>query len=363
MRFFQVLFFLFLWHSNLMADQYLYVSAAGENAIEVYQFDETGKLDIVQKFDLGSSPGNSVLSPDRKYLYVSVGSKEKTGIYTLGIDEKGKLSEVAFGETPLRLTYLEIDKMGLYLFSCHYGEGKVSSYKLEDGLYKGKVLEIIPTDKMAHSALIDSSGEYVYFPHTGPNCIYQFQFKQEELIALEPSKVDGPDKDNNYHEPRHVVFHPKHKIVYSSNEFGGGISRWLIGNNGTLSLQQTLKTVPKDISWRNASSDLAIAKNGKLIFIANRDITNKKEAAGNDSVSVFMLDENGNISKQSGIYPLGRHPRCLHIEDKGKLLFGSAVDSSEISVYEINYENGTLKSLAKIQSGKKPMWMVSLSKN
>ncbi len=358
---FLLLFFLCML-PTLMASQFLYVSTAGENAIEVYKIGETGNLDLIQKLELGGSPGNTVLSPDGKYLYVSVGNKEKTGIYTLGIDEKGHLLEVAFGDAPIRLSFLAIDKKGLYLFSCHYGEGKISSYKLENGLYKGKVLEIIATDKNAHCALIDSSNEYVYFPHTGPNCIYQFQFKEEKLIALDPIKVDGPDKENNYHEPRHIVFHPKLKNIYSSNEFGGGISRWQIEKNGVLTLQQTLKTVPNEITWKNASSDIVIAKNEKLIFVANRDITNKKDVTGNDSVSVFILDETGKVSKQTGVYPLGRHPRCLHIESKGKFLFGSAVDSAEITVYEIDYTNGTLKALPKVQTGKKPMWMVSITK-
>jgi 6-phosphogluconolactonase len=358
------LFIIFIFVGpSLVATQFLYVSVAGDNAIEVYKIGEDGILDIVQKLDLGNSPGNSVLSPDCKKLFVAVGNKEKTGILTLGIDEKGVLSIIAFGSTPIRLTYLTIDKKGLYLFACHYGEGKISSYKLEDGVYKGKVLEVLATDKNAHCAQIDSNDEYVYFPHTGPNSIYQFQFKDEKLIALNPIKVGGPDKGNNYHEPRHIVFHSKHKILYSSNEFGGGLSRWSIEKNGVLSLKETLKTVSKEITWKNASSDITITPNDKLIFVANRDITNVNEATGNDSVSVFTLDEAGNISKQTGIYPLGRHPRCLHVEIKGKFIFGTAVDSSEISVYEIDYANGTLKLISKIQTGKKPMWMVSVTKN
>ena len=349
----------------LMAEQYVYVSSSGTSTLEIYDFDK-GVLSLKDKFQLKGAPGNSVISPDKKYIYVSVrtgkGKNRKSNIETLEILADGKVKSVGIAETPQYCGFLDIDKTGTYLFASHYGEGKVSSYKLEKGIYKGKVLQDLKTDDRAHSVGIDDAG-MVYVPHTLPNKVYQFKFENEKLVPLSPASADGPDKDNNYHEPRHFAFHPSKNLLYTSNERGGGISLWSRSATGQLTLKQTVNTLPDNANERFAASDITISKDGRFVFIAERDNLDRKNPKGNDCITVYSLNEStGALEKKVGTFGVGRHPRCLRLDTTNKYLFGPGVHSSTLTVYKLDQKTGALSEIKTYQTGKAPMWVLALEK-
>ena len=349
---------------SLFADQYLYVTAGGDSAIEVYKIDSSnGDLTLLEKVPLQGKPGNTALSPDKSFLYVSVRDKKENGIQTFKIGSGGKLTEAGYGKTPAFCGFLSVDSSGKYIFASHYGEGKVSYYELEGGVYKGKVLGFEATDMRAHSVRIDRENKYVYLPHTAPNKVYQFSFANGKLTPLSSPFAEGPDKENNYHEPRHCVLHPSKALFYTSNERGGGISSWKIDSNGQLSLWQTFQSLPKDFDWKAAASDIQISADGRFAYIANRDNSDRKSPTGNDSIASFLLDkESGKILKRTGITPVGRHPRSLRIDSSGKFLYGAGVHSSNITLYKMNQEDGSLEKVKEFKTGKNPMWLTCLEK-
>lgn len=361
MKFFIVFLSLSL---SIFADQYLYVTAGGDSAVEVYKIDAgSGHLNLHSKISVKGRPGNTAFSPDGKLFYVSVRSKGENGIQTFKIGEDGKLSEAGYGKTPAFCGFLSLDSRGKYIFASHYGEGKVSYYELENGIYKGKVLGFVESDARAHSVRISKDDKYVYVPHTSPNKVYQFSFANGKLNPLASPSADGPDKENNYHEPRHCVFHPVKNIFYTSNERGGGISSWKIDANGQLSLWQTFQSIPKGFDWKAGASDIQISANGRFAYIANRDNTNRKSPTGNDSIASFLLDEEtGKILKRTAITPVGRHPRSLRIDKSGKFLYGAGVNSNNVTLYMINQEDGSLKKVKAFKTGKNPMWLTCLEK-
>ena len=348
---------------SLFADQYLYVTASGDNALEVYKVSGSGELNLLQKVPLKGKPGNSVISPDKKYIYVGLRSKGNLGIYTFEIGTDGKLTESGFGKTPGNCGFLEIDNTGKYIFASHYGEGRVSWYELENGIYKGKVLGYEKTDDRAHCVRIDRYNKYVYVPHTSPNKVYQFEFNQGSLSPLSPAYADGPENDKNYHEPRHFVFHPSKDLIYTSNERGGGISSWKKAADGKLTLWQTFSSLPADFDWKAAASDIQISADGRFAYVANRDNTNRKSPTGNDSIASFLIDkDSGKIIKRTGITPVGRHPRSLRIDASGKFLYGAGVHSNNVTLYSINQEDGSLTKIKEFATGKGPMWLDFLKK-
>ena len=349
---------------SLFADQYLYVTVGGDAKVEIYRVDKSnGDLILHGKVAVKGKPGNTAFSPDKSLLYVSVRGKGENGIQTFKIGTDAKLTEVGFAKTPAFCGFLSVDNSGKYIFSSHYGEGKVSYYELEDGIYKGKVLGFNASDMRAHSARIDRDNKYVYAPHTAPNKVYQYSFSNGKLSPLSTPSADGPDKENDYHEPRHCVFHPTKDLFYTSNERGGGISSWKIGSNGQLTLWQTFPSLLKGFDWKAAASDIQISADGRFAYIANRDNSNKKSPTGNDSVASFLLDkESGKILKRTGITSVGRHPRSLRVDTTGKFLYGAGVNSSNITLYEINQVDGSLKKVKAFKTGKNPMWITCLEK-
>ena len=357
-------FILLIFTFSLSAEQFLYVTASGDQAIEVYKINSIdGNLELHQKVSVKGQPGNGSLSPDRKFYYVAIRSKGSLGIYTYKIEEDAKLKQLAFASTPGNCGFLDIDKTGKYIFASHYGEGSISCYELEEGVYKGKVLKFEKTDERAHCIRVDRNNKYVYVPHTSPNKVYQFKFNDGVFTALTPSYASGPDTENSYHEPRHFVFHPQKNLIYTSNERGGGISSWKIMEEGNLSLWQTFSSLPKGFNWNAAASDIQISSNGRFAYVANRDNTNRKSPTGNDSIASFLIDEkSGEIVKRTGITPVGRHPRSLRIDATGKFLYGAGVHSSNITQYSINQQDGTLTKVKEFKTGKGPMWLTCLEK-
>ncbi|MDD7986159.1 beta-propeller fold lactonase family protein [Lentisphaera marina] len=240
----------------ILAEQFVYLSSKGDKKIEVYQLLENGELTFKQSAMSKAAPGNSVMAPNKKFLYVSVKDKKNCGIETFQINDDGTLKSVAYAKTPYFCGFLAIDRHGQYLFASHYSDGRVTSYQLENHLYKGQVLDDLKTDDRAHSIGIDKTGSFVYAPHTSPNKIYQFSFKNERLSFLSPKASMGPHTDKQYHEPRHFVFHPFKNLLYSSNEKGGGISLWSRSKTGQLNLVQTVSTLPEKSDRRFSASDI-----------------------------------------------------------------------------------------------------------
>jgi 6-phosphogluconolactonase len=357
-----------LFSLPLFGGQYVYVSAKGDKTLDVYQFNSSnGKLTLKEKFSLKGAPGNSVLSPDEKYLYVSVQSGTKrmpeTGIETLVIQANGSLKSIGYGKTPQFCGFLAMDSKGQYLFSSHYREGKISSYKVENGIYKGRVLDDIKTDKNAHCIRVDRTDSFVYVPHTSPNKMYQFSFKNEKLTKIGQGYVDGPAEDQRYHEPRHMVFHPTKNFVYTSNERGGGLSHWTYDAQGSLTLKQAVSTLPDDNNKKFAASDITISADGRFVYVANRDNLDRNNPVGKDCLAAYALDPStGEILKKVGSFAVGRHPRCVRIDTTGNYLFGPGVNNSTITVFKRDQNSGALKALETYKKSTNPMWVVTLEK-
>ena len=360
--------FLFVSSFSLFADQLVYVSARGDKTLDVYSFKaESAEFKLLKKFPLKGAPGNSVLSPDEKYIYVSVrGGTRKApeiGIQTLEILDDGLVKSVGFGKTPQFCGFLAIDSKGKYLFSSHYREGRISSYKLQDGIYTGKVMEDFETDSRAHCIRLDRTDSFAYVPHTAPNKVYQFSFQNEKLTKIGKGFVDGPAVDQRYHEPRHLVFHPTQNFIYTSNERGGGLSFWTYDAQGSLTLKQTVCTLPEDNNEKFAASDITISKDGRFVYVANRDNLNKKGYKSKDCLAAYELDmETGEILKKAGSFAVGKHPRCTRIDKTGNFLFGPGVNDNSITVFKRNQETGMLEKLKAYYRSKHPMWIEVIQK-
>ena len=338
---------IFMISCNAFSDQWVYITSSNKT-LDIYKFNSSsGSLTLKEKFPLKGSPGNMVFSLDKKHLYVAVRSGTKKeplfGIETLRIKGNGGVESLAFGMTPEACGFLSIDSTGNYLFSSHYGPGCISSYKLNQGLYKGELLQKIAADERPHSIVIDRTGSLVFAPHTSPNKVYKFNFTDEKLSKIGKGYVDGPAIDKRYHEPRHLVFHPKKNYFYTANENGGGLSHWKYDSGGSLELVKTVCTLPEDNNHRFFASDLTISKDGRFIYVANRDCLERHAPKGKDSIAVYELDtETGEILNTVGSYATGRHPRCLKIDSTGNYLFANGVFHNTIMVYKRDKESGTL---------------------
>ena len=193
-------------------------------------------------------------------------------------------------------------------------------------------------------------------PHTAPNKVYQYKFDSStgKLTHLKTPWVLGPDEEHQYHQPRHIAFHPILDMAYTSNERGGGISGYQLNvRTGQLTRKQTLSSLPKGYTGSSAAADIKITPNGKFVFISNRDSEKREQHA--DSIAAFAIDNRGKLTRV-GTYPTVWFPRSISIDRTGTFLIAAGHRSGTIAAYRINPTTGSLTHLKTYDVGDGTIW-------
>ncbi len=343
--------------------QLLYLASRQDKTIVSYQVnDETGELTKRFSTDLPGNSGPLTFSPHTSFVYAAMtGLKEdKVGIATLKRAADGSLTLLVTVPISSESDYIRTDKTGRYLLAAHYNPGDVTVYRIVDGVCTDELLDHRKTERTAHCIEIDPSSRFVYVPHTSPNRVYQFRLdgKTGRLIPNDPPFVVGPDKDHQYHEPRHYAHHPKLKIAYTSNENGGGITAWKFNpKKGTLSQLQTLSTLPPSYEGSSAAADIHITPDGRFAYVSNRDVTERaKGESMKDTLAGVFLDPKTGEMKLIGYFPTARFPRSFCIDLTGRFVYSAGEHSSTLFAYRIDQQTGKLEHFATYETGGVPIW-------
>jgi len=335
----------------LAAQTSVVLSVSKESKLVVYSLDDKGALKIESETETEGNPGCSIASSNGKHLYVAM--KETNSIAAFSFDHKTGLELVSDTPVGAAASYLTIDPTGHYLFSSYYKAGKIAVHQInEDGTLQTKPLEMIETEKKAHCIAIDPTGSCVFVPHTGPNSIYQFLF-DSETGKLTPNTIPKLIREEG-NGPRHLWFHPENEFVYGSDEQGSSVTAYQLDKEkGTLSVAQSLSTLPKGFEGRNTTSDIEVHPSNKFVFIANR---------GHDSIASFSINpETGLLSflEYSETVPF---TRSFNISPDGKHLVAAGQKSNKIRVFEIG-EDGKTKLLSTADTGQAPWWVQIIDHN
>lgn len=347
------------------AGQFLYLASTQAKTVVAYEVDgQTGALTQKGSTDLPGNAGPMAFSPDKSFVYAAVTGLEdkKAGVVTLARGKGGMLTLKKTAFIMNRAPYIRANKSGSVLLAAHYGPGDVTTYRITDGICTGELLDHKVTDKTAHCIEIDPSGKFVFVPHTSPNKVFLFRLnsKTGKLRPNDPPFVDGPDEDHLYHQPRHYAHHPTLKMAFTSNERGGGISSWKFDDkSGTLTLKQTLSTLPPDFEGNSAAADINITPDGRFAYVSNRDVTKRKDGeAAQDTLAGFSIDGKTGELKLIGYFPTARFPRAFCIDLSGKFVYAAGQNSAELFVYSINQKTGALKHTGTYQTGGTPIWVM-----
>ena len=347
------------------AGQLLYLTSNEDKTIVAYEVNaETGVLTKRFSTDLPGNPGALAFSPETSFVYAAVTGLEdnKAGVATLKRAGDGTLTVLATSTITSRTPYLRTDKKGRYLLAAHYGAGDVTVYRIVNGICTDQLLDHKKTERTAHCIELDPSGRFVFVPHTSPNKVYQFRLDETtgKLIPNTPPFVEGPDKDHEYHEPRHYAHHPDLEIAYTSNENGGGISAWKFDpEKGTLSRLQTLSTLPPDFDGSSAAADIHLTPNGRFAYVSNRDVTKREEGElTQDTLAGISLDPTTGEMQLIGYFPTAHHPRSFCIDLTGRFLYSAGQGSSTLFAYRIDQQTGMLEHFATYETGGVPLWVM-----
>ncbi len=340
----------------------MYLASITDKTIVSYALDaKSGDLTAVNTTELPISPGPMCFSPCGSFLYAAMSGKDANNetvnaIATLKILSGGKLEYITFAKIDVRAPYLKVDPTGKFAMTAHYSTGEINVYRVKDKIVTSENLDHHTTERTAHCIEFDLTGKFVYVPHTSPNKVYQYGLNLDsgKLSPLKKPWVDGPDEDHQYHQPRHIAFHPTLRMAYTSNERGGGISGYKLNHrNGMLTRTQTLSSLPVDYTGSSAAADIKITPNGQFVYVSNRDT--EKRDDHQDSIAAFRIDSRGELTR-IGTFATVWFPRSISIDGSGNFLIAAGQKSGTFATYKISSDSGKLTFLKEYEAGDGTIW-------
>jgi 6-phosphogluconolactonase len=322
------------------------VSSSKPDQLAVYTLDnDSGQLDLTGQIPTDGPPGSFCFNKTGNRLYVSI--REPGAITVYAIDKSSEATKLSEFSTSANGGYVSVHPSGKYLLSSYYSAGNVMVHRIhEDGTLSE--VQQIETDANAHAVVTDPSGQFLFVPHTRPNKIFQFRLNAStgKLTPNDPPILFRKENTG----PRHLWFHPTSGQAYGSNEQDSSITSYeLDSRQGTLSVIETLSSLPGKFSEQNATADIEVHPSGKFVYIANR---------GHNSIASFTIDDNdGTLTflEHTSVEPV---PRSFNITPDGQFLIAAGQRSNKLRVFRIE-SNGELTHTQTLQAEGSPWWVVS----
>jgi len=338
--------------STNAADQFVYVSVAGDHKISLFRLSEDGALRHSADFPIGGDPGGLTMDPTRRFLFASIRSMGYLASFEVD-PVTGSLRQQSWIKADADPAFVETDHTGKFLLTAYYVAGKAAVHPSSP---TGEVLttgsQWVDTLRRAHAIRTCPDNLFAYVPHTKPNRIFQFRFdaKAGKLIALDPATVETPHRSG----PRQLFFHPTQPYVIFDNEQGSSVTSFRRDlKTGQLTAIDTKPTIPKSHTTGNSCARLEGTKDGRFVYAANR---------GHDSIAGFAIDEKTGKLTPLGEFATEKTPRGFDLCENDEFLVAAGQDSNRLAVYEVG-KGGMLRRIGGASTGPVPWWVMITSVN
>jgi 6-phosphogluconolactonase len=338
---------------------------SGSNGEGIYTFDvnaRTGELSQCRLVAKTENPSWIVIHPSKKYLYAvneiskyhgKNGSVSAYAISSFNGDLRPLNVVSSEGAGP---AYIGIDSSGKYAFVANYGSGSIAvlsiledgslgaatDVKHDTGSIGNPVAKDAPPGSFAvsghdsphvHMAAVAPGNEFVLATDLGQDRIYSFRFDSKLGILTASPDVPFatlPSGDG----PRHFVFHPDGRWLYSIQEESSTIVVFRYDTlTGSLTALQTVSTLPSGFAGTSFASEILISPNGKFLYGANRL---------HDSVAVFAIHKDGTLTRMGETSTRGDYPGQCRIDPGGNFFYACNRRSDSITSFKIHPANGLL---------------------
>ncbi|WP_086929965.1 lactonase family protein [Agarilytica rhodophyticola] len=213
--------------------------------------------------------------------------------------------------------YISLSKNEDKLAVSSFATGNISLFSIdkESGAIKDDSVVISRSiESRAHWVQWGPSGNNIYAIYHGEGKItrhsYDVQKGQVDLI----SNVVFQEDSGAATRLRHMAFHPgKPNFVYIVAEGSNEIIFTEVSElNGQFIERQRISTLPSSFTDNNTAAHIQISKDGNNLYVSNR---------GHDSIAVFNIDANGELSLIEHETANINRPRFFLLLDDEKLLF------------------------------------------
>lgn len=269
------------------------------------------------------NPSYLCLTRDHRFLYCVNELKDSTGrggrVSAFQAAKDGSLHFLnrvhAGGADPCHIALSPTEDA---LYVSNFMSGSVSVFAREaDGSLSGEKQliqhqgsSVIPGRQdgpHAHSLTFDPAGAYAFVPDLGVDKV--FIYRREGGVCLQSAPVP-PLKTVPGSGPRHLTFNRAGDRCYLINELASSISVFR-AEGATLSLMQTVSTLPDDFHGNNICADVHLSNDETLLFGSNR---------GHDSIITFKVQPDGTLQRLGWIGSGGETPRNFTVDPSGEFL-------------------------------------------
>jgi 6-phosphogluconolactonase len=340
----------------------------GTGSTGIYQADfdpATGKLTEPVLAAEYKNPGFLAQHPSKPIVY-SIGQPKvaladgfhSVAAFNIGEDLKLEfLGEASAGGKGA--CHLEVDATGSTLAVANYGDGRISTVRLNDKGIPGELVSVIsntgtgPSQPRqngphAHGVYFDKANKHLFVPDLGLDqvLIYPFDAATSKLGEPLPPLATAPGAG-----PRHMAFSPDEKHAYVINELDNTVlAASHQAGTGKLTPLATVPTLPADFKEKNTTAEVEVHPNGKFVYASNR---------GHHSIAVYQRDPaSGALTFLQHAPCGGKTPRHFKIDPSGKWLLCGHQDSNTISVLSLDPDTGLLGEASGTVTAPNPICML-----
>jgi 6-phosphogluconolactonase len=346
--------------------RYAYIGTSGpySQGILVCEMDlQTGELSQIRLVSKTPNPSWLTLHPSQRYLYAA------NEVSDFGPERTGSVSAFAFDPASGDLQFLNtigsggaspahcsVDRSGKFVLVANYGDGSIAVLPILANGSLGAATDVhhhtgsVGPEKATNAppgsfAISGHDGPHAHMIDTDPNdrFVLQTDLGQDRIYIYSFDKAAGkltPPSGSPYISlppgdgPRHFVFHPNGRWLYSIQEESSTLVFFHYDpSSGTLSPQQTISALPPGFAGTSFSSEVLISSGGKFLYAGNRL---------HDSVAVFTIDSDGRLAYKGESSTLGDYPRQFNFEPTGKFLYACNSKSDNITCFKIDPRSGLL---------------------
>lgn len=301
------------------------------------QFDpETGSLRDLEL--VAAEPNPTFIAFSEKGNLYSVGAQDgKGGIASFTADFQ-PLNHVVEEGAPL--CYVSVDDKRQLVYGANYHKGQVLVYKIEgDGqlslidqdTHEGKGPHENQARPHVHFADL-TPDQYLITCDLGTDSLHTYEVSDQGKLTLLHHYKTAPGAG-----PRHLVFHPHHKIAYLINELNATIDVLFYDGMGEFEHFQTVSTLPEDYDGQKWASAIKLSADGKFLYASNR---------AHNSIVVFEVIADGSLKLIEIVPTDGLNPRDFTLSPDQHYLIAAHQDSPNATVFKRDPATGRLSSLS-----------------
>lgn len=300
-------------------------------------YSDTLQPEIVSTYDLYNSGGLDLNSDETVLLAACEGMTfhglADGGVTRLGLDGD-TMNEVSwapgYGQ---RTCCVSISCDSRNAAACSFMNGNLAIYSFRpDGTFY--LEHNIPTPKAAN---MPDALHCVKILDQSTVAVISITECAVILYSMETGKRMGIFRFAENEHPRYIEAYGD--TIYALMQEPGYI--YVLGKQadetGKLPMLQKISILPSDFAGRCETTTLRIAPGGDLLIAASR---------GNNSLSVFRVNVDGQLSLKSVLRLKGIKPRDFNISRDGQIAVVACQQSDEVYVYRIDHESYALVDTA-----------------